>query len=60
MKRKDIIKALTAACFTAKEESRHTIMRHADGRWTVIPRHTEVTKSTTRQIEKQTGIALLC
>lgn len=59
MKRKDIIKKLEAAGFTATEGAKHTKMRHPDGRWTMIPRHREITASTTRQIEKQTGQKLL-
>lgn len=58
MKRKDILKKLAEAGFTFEEGANHTKAKRADGKWTMIGRHTEVPEKTVWQIEKQTGVKL--
>ena len=47
---------LEAAGFTSKGGTNHEKFEHADGRWTVVPRHREVAEYTFRQIRKQAGL----
>lgn len=55
-KRKDVVALLEAAGFTSKGGTNHEKFEHADGRWTVVPRHREVAECTFRQIKKQAGL----
>lgn len=56
----DVIRALLAAGFEATEGSRHTKLRHPDGRVTVIPRHArDLPKGTLRAIERESDVKLL-
>lgn len=59
MKRREILKKLAKAGFVQTEGANHTRMSHADGRWTVIGRHSEIPTGTVRAIERQTGVRLL-
>lgn len=55
-----VIAALVAAGFEVTEGSRHTKLRHADGRITVIPRHArELPKGTLHAIERESGVKLV-
>ena len=58
MKRREIIRKLRQAGFTAVERKNHTKLTHPDGRWTMIGRHTEIPAGTVRAIERQTGVKL--
>ena len=48
-----VIRALRRAGFHDKQGGRHTIMVHADGRYTTIPRHPRINPLTLKAILKQ-------
>jgi predicted RNA binding protein YcfA (HicA-like mRNA interferase family) len=53
----DVIKALTKAGFEVKETARHgMLLRHPDGRRTVVPIHAELDRGTLQAIISQAGL----
>ena len=52
-----VIRVLRRAGFQDKEGAKHTIMVHADGRYTTVPRHPRINPHTLRAILKQCRIS---
>ena len=53
-----VVKALGKLGFVVKRQSgSHVIMEHADGRWTVVPRHDPVKVGTMKSIVDDVGIS---
>jgi predicted RNA binding protein YcfA (HicA-like mRNA interferase family) len=55
-KRKDVVRLLERNGFTNKGGANHDKYTHSDGRWTEIPRHSEIAEWTFRKIRKQAGL----
>jgi mRNA interferase HicA len=55
-KRRDVVRFLERNGFINKGGTRHDRYVHPDGRWTEVPRHSEVTERTFREIKKQVGL----
>lgn len=56
-KQTQVIRALERAGFERRSGGKHTIMAHADGRYTVIPNHRQLKPGTLRAILKQCRLA---
>jgi len=56
-KQSQVIKALERAGFVRHSGGKHTIMSHADGRYTTIPNHRQLKIGTLRAILKQSGLS---
>ncbi|MDV3294123.1 MAG: type II toxin-antitoxin system HicA family toxin [Nitrososphaerales archaeon] len=53
-----VVKALGKLGFAVKRQSGgHLIMEHADGRWTVVPRHDPIKVGTMKSIVDDIGIS---
>lgn len=52
-KRRDLVRLLEKSGFTNVGGAKHDKFIHADGRWTEVPRHSEVSEWTTRKIMQQ-------
>ncbi|MDG7014046.1 MAG: type II toxin-antitoxin system HicA family toxin [Nitrososphaerota archaeon] len=53
-----VVKALGKLGFVVKRQSgSHVIMEHADGRWTVVPRHDPIKAGTMKSIVDDVGIS---
>lgn len=51
-----LIRALQRAGFVRRSGGKHTILEHADGRYTTIPNHKRLKVATLRAIIKQCGL----
>lgn len=53
-----VVKALGKLGFVVMRQSgSHVIMEHADGRWTVVPRHDPIKVGTMKSIVDDVGIS---
>jgi predicted RNA binding protein YcfA (HicA-like mRNA interferase family) len=55
-KRRDVVRLLEKNGFANKGGMNHDKYVHPDGRWTEVPRHSEVDKWTFGKIKKQAGL----
>jgi mRNA interferase HicA len=56
LKRRDLIKRLTAAGYKEDRDGDHTIFEKPGARPVQIPNHREINENTAREILKQTGL----
>jgi predicted RNA binding protein YcfA (HicA-like mRNA interferase family) len=56
---REVAKALARLGFVVKRQSgSHIILEHADGRWTVIPRHDPIKQATLKSIIDDAGLTV--
>ncbi|MCL2807011.1 MAG: type II toxin-antitoxin system HicA family toxin [Coriobacteriia bacterium] len=56
VKRREVVKFFQGHGFVNKGGSKHDKVKHPDGRWTEIPRHTEINDLLFEQMKKQAGL----
>ncbi|HUI01357.1 MAG TPA: type II toxin-antitoxin system HicA family toxin [Nitrososphaerales archaeon] len=55
---RDVVKVLGKLGFVVKRQSgSHLILEHADGRWTVVPRHDPIKLGTVKSILEDVGLS---